>query len=249
MKRDYEQMFAEASARFDRQRARGVELYGWNPACLCHMCGDTGIVPDTQKPCVVCDEGKRVSWMRERDAAWRSDREIAHHRDCKIDTHPSPDAQEIGHEWLENGYGKLGGLLLLGNTGTGKTGLAVALGYELHMRGVVVMFTGASRMLDELRPGVNRDPAAQMRNVLNTGLLIIDDLGAEKLTEFTAERIYAIVDGRYTANVPTIITTNLDLEKLQAQVGDRVMSRMAETFAIRKIGGPDIRKQRLAGVA
>ncbi len=59
-------------------------------------------------------------------------------------------------------------------------------------------------------------------------LLILDDLGAAKTSEFVEEQTYRLINRRYNAMLPTLITTNLRIRDLKAYLGDRVTSRLAE---------------------
>ena len=70
-------------------------------------------------------------------------------------------------------------------------------------------------MLDHLRPGDNHSPDLLMDQLRGTGLLVIDDLGLQKETEWTVERMTEIVDGRQRRGVPTIITTNLNSKEFK----------------------------------
>ena len=247
LRHEIDEKLAAANEYFDSKRRAGIALYGWDPSCECVDCGDTGIKPETNRACW-CEVGRGIAEQKELGDAWMNLVPV-HHRTSRLATHPNQNAREIGYQWLRVDYPANRGMLLAGDTGTGKTGLAVAVAYELHMQGVPVRFWTTVDMLDHLRPGDNHSPDLLMDQLKGTGLLVIDDLGLQKETEWTVERMTEIVDGRQRRGVPTIITTNLNSKEFKAQVGDRVWSRCFETMTIHNLQGPDIRKQRLAGVA
>jgi DNA replication protein DnaC len=78
----------------------------------------------------------------------------------------------------------------------------------------------------------------------NVSLLILDDLGAEKSSEFTIQSLYLIIDRRYSEIRPTIITSNLSLGQISEKVGDRIASRIAGMCRVVELKGRD---RRLSG--
>ena len=66
------------------------------------------------------------------------------------------------------------------------------------------------------------------RRLTSVDLLHIDDLGAEKRSDWVLEQLYAIVDERYASNRSIVVTTNLDHEQLKEQIGERTVSRLAQ---------------------
>lgn len=136
-------------------------------------------------------------------------------------------------DWTGRG-GKAQGLYLAGQVGTGKTHTAwaatcrwcMAAGVNPCSRPGAVIFTRLTDLLDDLRPG---DGARQrVRDCQNAQLLIIDDIGAEKPSEWTQERLYSVIDHRYANCLPLIVTSNLPPRELAGQTGERVASRLAE---------------------
>jgi DNA replication protein DnaC len=120
-------------------------------------------------------------------------------------------------------------LVLFGPTGTGKTHAAVAVCRLPHERGLSVEFAPAVEMFDRLRPG---GPEDALDELIDVDRLIIDDLGAEKPTDWTAERLYLVVNRRWLDERPTIFTTNLDPKPLEVEVGARMFSRMVGSSAL-----------------
>lgn len=100
------------------------------------------------------------------------------------------------------------GLLLWGNTGNGKTHAAACMANELIDQEVPVMMTSFPRIL---QGGFNKSDL--LEEMQHYQMVVIDDFGAERQSEYSLETVYLIIDELYKAKRPTIITTNLDLNK------------------------------------
>lgn len=140
-------------------------------------------------------------------------------------------------------------LLILGPAGVGKTHAAFAAIRVLAARGQATGWDAvrAPDMYARLRPRDGVDSEAEFRSIAGCELLLLDDLGAAKASEWTEEVNYRLLSHRYDTRLPMIITSNLPATaphgkpSLAAAVGDRVMSRitgMCEQVAMR---GPDRR--------
>jgi DNA replication protein DnaC len=129
-------------------------------------------------------------------------------------------------------------LVLTGPVGTGKTYAACAAVRPLVEQGATLAFWPVVRLLDQLRPGRDDDPYPA---AVAADLLVLDDLGAERATDWTAERLYALVNDRWLAERPTIVTTNLAPPQLTAAVGERLASRLLGGATTALLSGPDRR--------
>ncbi|HEX6968303.1 MAG TPA: ATP-binding protein [Micromonosporaceae bacterium] len=173
----------------------------------------------------------------------RCDREFPpRYRDAQVD-HP-----EIG-EWVENfrrDPRSAPSLLINGPTGTGKTHQALAALRAAVTAGqrprVEWRITTAPDLYALLRPRAGVDSEAEMNRWRTAGLLLLDDLGAAKSSEWVEEVTYRLIDHRYTHCLPTIITTNVPTAQLRDHLGDRVASRLAEMCARVTLNGPDRRR-------
>lgn len=124
------------------------------------------------------------------------------------------------------------GLLLWGDVGTGKSFFAGCIANALLKQGIPVLMTNFSRILNTLT-GMYSDDRNQFIDSLNKySLLIIDDLGIERSTDFALEQVFNIIDSRYRSKKPLIVTTNLTLDELKhpsdlgrARIYDRVLER------------------------
>lgn len=136
-----------------------------------------------------------------------------------------------------------GWLILKGGYGCGKTHLAAAIANDRVARGHPVVFAIVPDLLDHLRAAFN--PASgvtyddRFERVRTASLLILDDLGTQSSTSWAQEKLYQIFNYRYNAQLPTVITTNHDLEDTDI----RLRSRMADPSLCRicTILAPDFR--------
>ena len=129
------------------------------------------------------------------------------------------------------------GLILRGTTGVGKTHLAVAILKAVIRRGYTGYYANFSDFLSRLRSSFQADAGTETENQLmdiveSVDLLVLDDVGAERLTEFVTERLYLIINRRYEAAKPIIMTTNFDEEELRARIGERTASRLCEMCSV-----------------
>lgn len=112
------------------------------------------------------------------------------------------------------------GLLFWGGVGTGKTFASACIANALLSKKIPVMMTSFVKLLSIIQSGEERDSVILSRMKM-AKLVIFDDLGAERGTEYALEKIYGIVDARYRQKLPTIFTTNLTLAEMKAEVDVR----------------------------
>ena len=132
------------------------------------------------------------------------------------------------------------GLLLWGGVGTGKSFLAGCIANALMEQEVPVRITNFARILNELNSSFSgRNDVVD--KLCRYPLLIIDDFGMERGTEYALEQIYSIVDSRYRSRKPLIVTTNLTLDEIrhpQDTAHARIYDRLLEMCVpISCIGG------------
>jgi DNA replication protein DnaC len=137
-----------------------------------------------------------------------------------------------------------GWLVLLGRTGCGKTHLAAAIGHHLESKGVTVEFCVVPDLLELLRSSFREDaPGGQFDQIFEaartTPCLILDDLGVHSATPWAQEKLFQILNYRYNAKLPTVITVGCALDDLP----DSWVSRMYDTKVsmIFEIEAPDYR--------
>ncbi|MFG3046304.1 ATP-binding protein [Streptomyces sp. NPDC048241] len=136
-------------------------------------------------------------------------------------------------------------LLLLGQTGVGKTYEVYGAMRELAITGVHAQWqaTTSADLYAALRPRHGIDSEAEFRKYRDSPLLLVDDLGTErKPTEFTEEVNFRLINYRYERHMPTLITSNADAGTLRERLGDRVTSRLREMCDRVAIKGNDRRR-------
>jgi len=134
-------------------------------------------------------------------------------------------------------------LLILGPTGTGKTHYAYATLRALAAAGTTQWKAmTAADLYASLRPRAGRDSEAEFEALAEAAVLFVDDLGAAKLTEWTEEVTYRLINSRYEQCVPGLFTSNVPPTQLRDVLGERIASRLTEMCERISLKGEDRRK-------
>ena len=125
------------------------------------------------------------------------------------------------------------GLILYGNSGTGKTFDSACIGNYLMERGKSVMALNLGLYLARLKSDWSRTETEILDKISECDLLIIDDFGAERITDWVLEKVFLLIDVRYKSEKPIIISTNLEYRKdrecdIARVFGKRVKDRINE---------------------
>ena len=139
-------------------------------------------------------------------------------------------------------YERNQGLLFWGGVGTGKSYAAAVIANELMNRKVPVLMTSFAKILKESW-STSYDGTSKFNRVK---LLIIDDLGVERSTEYALEKMYDVIDGRYQSKKPIIITTNLTIDQMKKETDIkyvRVYDRIFEMCYPVRVEGMSWRKK------
>ena len=216
-----------------------------------------GICIPVMCSCMIADHEKKEAEQKRQD---RLDR-IAEYRNtgfpdkelqkCRFDhdDQKSKKASEMCMNYARRfeEFRKAGkGLILFGGVGTGKTFLASCIANELIDNGVPCLVTNFARIINTLQ-GMYEGKQKYLDSLNEFDLLVIDDLGVERNTEYVSEMVYNIIDARYRSGKPMIITTNLtysDLYHAEDTSKARIYSRIIEMCLPVLVSGEDRRKNK-----
>lgn len=213
---------------------------------VCPICDGLGLVkknvpvdhPDFGKafPCV-CQHDKLAARRASQIYQMSNLNSYNHLRFDNFQTHLeglSPDqnnslrvAAEMALYYAEHPEGQW--LLLRGGYGSGKTHLAAAIGNHRLQMDQPVIFMTVPDLLDHLRrtygPGTDVTYDSLFEQVKRTPLLILDDLGSESPTAWANEKLFQLLNDRYVNLLPTVITTNQELEDLDKRISSRLVDQ------------------------
>lgn len=139
------------------------------------------------------------------------------------------------------------GLLLFGTVGTGKTYAAACIANALIDKGYPVLMTNFARIANTVS-GMFEGKQEYYDSLNRFPLLVLDDLSAERKTEYMQEIVFNVIDSRYRAGLPLIVTTNLTSEELKHPSDishQRTFSRLLEMCIPVKVEGKDKRLEKL----
>ncbi|MEE0897554.1 MAG: ATP-binding protein [Acutalibacteraceae bacterium] len=133
-------------------------------------------------------------------------------------------------------------LLLVGSYGSGKTHLAGAIANKLMDKGVPVLFDTFSGHLNKLKMEFNGGKSVYLEQMKNVDMLILDDIGKEKITEWSQSIMFDVINYRYEHLLPIVMTSNLRSDALKEYLGGAVWSRLCEMCSGVMTKGKDYRQ-------
>ncbi|MDU1313319.1 MAG: ATP-binding protein [Clostridium septicum] len=149
----------------------------------------------------------------------------------------------IKGDYIPNFSSHNSNLLFYGNSGTGKTYLSWCIAKDLLDRGFLVVYKTSDELIKCLRDIRFNNNYELEELLLNCDLLIIDDLGAEQITEFSATELFTLINKKLLKNKKMLISTNLNLPMITKIYSERIYSRLVGNFKLYKFYAEDIRIQ------
>ncbi len=218
-------------------RLASAEL-GDRPACKLGVCDGSGWIIGPENVARPCD--CRESLLAKRRAGGVSSVIPRRFRDVSFELAANdginPTVLAAVREFTEaidDNLARGRGLWLMGDVGTGKTTLAMIVSKCAAEAGRTVAIYSLPRLLARIRRTYDSGPGEDsylefFERLTSVDLLHVDDLGAEKRSDWVLEQLYAIVDERYQSQRSVVVTTNLDQPELEQQIGPRTVSRLVE---------------------
>jgi DNA replication protein DnaC len=209
-----------------------------NTACPLGVCDGSGfVIEEATKAAVPCEcRPARINRARARTLSAvvpKRFRGVSFDRAPVVDM--DPEIVRVVRRYVEAVDGNLDagrGLWFTGDVGTGKTTLAMLVSRAALDAGRSVAIYSLPRLLAEIRKtfdeGAERSHLGLLERLAAVDLLHIDDVGAERTSDWVLEQLYSIVNARYEDERAMVITTNLDHAELREQIGERTVSRLIE---------------------
>ena len=221
----------------------------------CEKCADTGYLPNGEK----CSCFRQLEY----DLVFSQDRQrrlFSMHNfntfdlsvfsdegvDEKTGFTPRENAKracETAKKFLSSSLEGKKNLLIYGTTGTGKTFLSHCIAKEALDKGLTVIYLTAPEFMDIASDYEFKHKDGPFRKVMESSLLIIDDLGTELINSFVISAVYRVVNERLLSERRTVISTNLFPSDLAESYNERVLSRIAGNYQFIRMTGPDLRLQ------
>jgi DNA replication protein DnaC len=242
---DSERLRAEVARRADRAAARPRPNADNVTDLVLAMARKHGVDPSKLRPATDDEMAAKERELHQERIARQADiltrRLPAHYRFAEM---PRTDFGVLAMQWLaEHRAGDRKGLVILGPTGTGKTWVMAALARMLLVEDTVpVSFITVADFLEALRPS-SRVPGVDpdMMQYAMAPVLALDDLGAEKMTEWGAEQLHRLAHERNHNNRTTIVTSNLTGQQIRERYDDRTVERLFAGSKLITIAGASLR--------
>ena len=192
------------------------------------------------------DKMRRISEMRKSGFTDKTLMECT----FEHDDGSQPKVLHIAKNYVEN-FDKMKeggkGLLFYGGVGTGKTYAAASIANALIDKGIPAMVTNFTRIANKLQEKFDKKQT-YLDNLNKFDLLVLDDLAAERSTEYMQEIVYNVIDSRYRAGLPMIITTNLSIESIKKPANatdSRIYDRLLEKCFPVEVKGQSHRRKNI----
>lgn len=250
------EMFAEESALLQKKKNFILESFGIKkPQPECKICEDTAYINGKLCECaknllsVKCIEKLNLKTNLSDYRFDNFDLSLYPDKPDKNGTVPRnvmKNVLEMAKNYCKTFGENSKSIIFMGGVGLGKTHLSLAIVGELAKNGVNAVYASAGNLFNEIEKEYFSYSGETQKydEVLNTDLLLIDDLGTEFSTSFSQSVFYNIINTRLLHNLPTIISTNLTFGELEAKYTPRISSRFIGNYEMIKFFGNDIRVQK-----
>ncbi len=256
--------FLEESQDLLNQKKQLLQNHGYpidylDPIYTCKDCKDTGYIENEKCHCfkqsivnVLYEQGNVGTILnKENFDHFKMNYYDNQTKDSTLGLTPYANMQKVVAEckrFVKEFDGLYSNILLYGNTGVGKTFLANCIAKELLDTSHTVVYLTAFELFDILEKNKfsksfdeKNEMNEKFQYILNSDLLIIDDLGTELVNSFSASQVYLCINERHLNQKSTIISTNLSLDDISTLYSERVFSRIISEYHLIKIVGDDIR--------
>jgi len=136
-------------------------------------------------------------------------------------------------------------LFIHGRVGIGKTGVSTAILRERMKKMVPGLFIESNELMGRIRASFNQSSEYTEDEIIDAiktvEFLVFDDLGTEKVSDWVKSKLFEIINARYNNLLPTVITSNLTMEQVARQYGDRLTDRLREMSVIFELKGDNLR--------
>lgn len=224
-----------------RQATIALGGISYHPYCIC-QCQAEAFAKRREEDKRI-EEQQHISRLKANGLQDASLREYSFANDTGI----NPEMQRA-HSYVEHWAemkATATGLMLWGNVGTGKSFFAGCIANALLEQGVSVLMTNFARILNALTGMYSEDRNQYIDSFNRYSLLILDDFGMERNSEFALEQVFNVIDARYRSKLPLIVTTNLTLDELKHPTDlahERIYSRVLERCTPLLINNQNIRQ-------
>ena len=219
---------------------------------FCPICQDTGY--DGTKMCACMKRELTIEGFRASGIGHLIEKQsfenfsLDYYRSSKENYALMEQTLAAAKEFAEQTPPQYGNLLMMGGTGLGKTHLSTAIARRVIERGYEVRYESVQNVIaayehDRFRSGRDGDDE-ESRVYLDAELLILDDLGTEMVNSFSISALYHLLNTRINREKPTVVSTNLMQEELQAKYSDRIFSRLLGEYRILLFRGTNVRYQK-----
>ena len=250
----FEHIWGNLDERIRRLREATAATRGPAPD-VCADCQGTGWV--VQKEDGVGRATRCECWIRGKTGKLKASAGIpARYARCTFDgftVYPNEDLERAfrrAREFAARFPVRQNSLLLAGPSGIGKTHLAAAILNACADKGIGGLYCETAALLTRLRSTYDKDSGTQdtdiLRRLSNADLLVVDDLGAEQLTQWGQNMLHAVLNARYNQDLATICTTRLppgphERDSLLFEIGGRLLSMLHQMCDVIEFDGADYR--------